>query len=224
MADSLRFRQVYLRSPEGEDVFQDLDWTLPQGGRVRLDPGGASGATALLRLAAGLATPETGEVLLEGVAHRAGGFHHPSLALGRVGWVPTNGGLLVNQSLLANVALPLRAVGGLPRATAEAEARLWLDRAGLLACADRRPHAMDPVQGWLTALARTAASRPAIWLVDRPPSNLADHEAGRALALLRGGLAAGDTALVVDPSDGWAADLPECCHLAEGRLRPGSAP
>ncbi len=190
---------------------------------MRLDPGGAPGVTALLRLAVGLEHPESGDVLLEGTPHRRGDFHHPSLARGRVGWVPTGGGLLMNQTLLANVALPLRAVGGLPRATAEAEARLWLTRAGLEPCQERRPHALDPVQCWLAALARTAASRPALWLVDRPPSFLADHERRHAQDLLRGGLAAGDTALVVDPADGWTTEFPDVCHLSEGRLRPGSA-
>lgn len=224
MPETLAFRSIVLRSPEGEPVFQGLSWELPKQHRIRLDPGGAPGATALLRLATGLAVPERGEVLLEGQPHRGGGSMHSSLALGRVGWVPTHGGLLVNLSLLANVALPLRAVGGLPRATAEAEARLWLKKAGLLAVADRRPHTLDPVQAWLTALARTAASRPALWLVDRPPSFLAEDEADWARRLLQDGLAAGDAALVVDPPDGWAEDIQDRCHLSEGHMRPGSAP
>lgn len=220
----LVFRQVHHAAADGQVIFQGLDYTVAQGSRLRLDPRGGGGTTTLLRLAAGLVLPEKGEVLLEGVPHRQGAAHHPTLAQGRVGWVPTQGGLVVNLTLLANAALPMRAVRGLGRRAAEAEALLWLSRAGLKGCADRRPHTLDPVGRWLGALARTAACRPAIWLVDRPPASLSPEEAERALALVTEALAPEDTFIAVDGPDGWVRTVDTFCHLSEGQLRPGSAP
>lgn len=219
----LRFEDVILHTEGGRRLFSGLLWSVPRGARLRLDPVAGCGCTALLRLAAGIAAPDEGSVVLDGIPFTYGGSHHPSLAKGRVGWVPTSGGLMVNLTLLANVTLPLRAVHGLGKEAAEEQAFQWLDRAGLAPLAAMRPHAFQPSEAWLGALVRCAASGPALWLVDRPPSNLEETMAQRALDILRGGLTISDAAIVVDPPDGWS-DLSDIHHLVEGQIRPGSAP
>jgi len=227
MADAiLAFEDITLHSSEGEPVFEGLSASLARGQHWRLDPSlPGSGTTAFLRLAAGLAHAHAGRVLLDGMPHHRTEFAHPALVRGLLGWVPTGGNLIVNLSLAANLALPLRFVRGLRPLAAQEAARTWLARAGLADLAGRRPHALEPLDRWLGALARCAATGASLWLVDRPPTLLDDATAATAADLLAHGLAdPAASTLVVDPPDGWAGPSLDCYHLLEGRLRPGSAP
>jgi ABC-type transport system involved in cytochrome c biogenesis ATPase subunit len=95
----LALEAVTLNAPEGTAVFRDLDWRLERGERGYLPGGAGGGCTALLRLCAGIAEPDGGRVLLEGVALEPG-LRHPFLARGDLGWVPSDGGLSVNLTLL----------------------------------------------------------------------------------------------------------------------------
>jgi putative ABC transport system ATP-binding protein len=220
----LAFEGISLHSSEGEPVFEGLSFSLERGQRWRLDPRRpGSATTALLRLAAGLAHPQAGRVLLDGTPHHPTAFAHPALTRGLLGWVPTGGNLIVNLSLEANVALPLRFVGGLRPRDALAAAHTWLERAGLADLAGRRPHALEPLDRWMGALARCAAMGASLWLVDRPPTLLDETAAAIASELLAAG-PADAAALIVDPPEGWAGPSLDCHHLVEGRLRPGSAP
>ena len=112
MAELLRLEGVSLEGSDGRMVFQNLNWSLPPGGRVRLHAPSGAGTSALLRLCAGLADPQEGRVLLDEVSLSSHAFAHPFLKEGGIGWVPRDKGLLDNLSLWANVALPLRFLRG----------------------------------------------------------------------------------------------------------------
>jgi ABC-type transporter Mla maintaining outer membrane lipid asymmetry ATPase subunit MlaF len=94
-------------------------------------------------------------------------FDHPYLLQGEVAWIPQEGGLIANLTLLQNVALPLRFVRRKGRGDAEEMARLFLNRVGLQEKASLRPHALSLRERRLGALARSAALGPRLWLVDR---------------------------------------------------------
>jgi len=209
---------VTLLAGDGRVVFRDLHWRLDRGARLHMRGGTGGGATALLRLAAGIAQPETGRVLLEGLPLDGGA--HPFLARGALGWVPSDGGLLVNLSLLDNVALPLRFALNLPKAEARDQALAWLERAGLADRALARPHVPGDGQAWLTALARAAAKGSQLWLVDRPPGGLDPASVRAAAAILT---AAGQDPAVTQVLVGgeWMAALGEDLRFEDGTLRTG---
>ncbi len=185
-APLVAFEGVTLRAPGGRTVFERLDWQLPRGGRVRVAGGRGSGGTALLRLCAGLAHPAEGRVVLDGVPHDPLARSHPFLRRGALGWVPQGGGLVANLTLAENVALPLRFVGGVPRAEAEARAAEALDGLGLGGDADLRPHALSPGERQLGAMARSALMEAELWLMDRPLDALDEVGLERARRLLAG--------------------------------------
>lgn len=225
MSDALlSFLGVNLISPHGEQVLTGLSWDLPKASRIALQALTGGGASCLLRMATGLLHPTSGQVNLDGVVHHPGRFEHPFLARGGVGWVPTEGGLLVNQTLLANTALPLRFVKGMTRASAEVVASEWLEAAGLLDLAQRRPHAVDPRDRWLTGLCRSGASGAPLLLLDRPPAPLEGADLARATALLGRLFTLPVTALVVDPPPAWNHFFTGRVHLDDGRLLPGDLP
>jgi ABC-type transporter Mla maintaining outer membrane lipid asymmetry ATPase subunit MlaF len=197
MAELLRLEGISLEGGDGRRVFRDLNWSLPPGGRARLHAPSGAGSSALLRLCAGLADPQEGRVILDGVSLSTHAFTHPFLREGGIGWVPREKGLLDNLSLLANVALPLRFLRGHPRLRAEELAREWLETSGLSARAQYRPHDLEPRERWLGALVRAAAIAPRLWLLDRPPSGLDQQGRAHASQILRKAAAKPETAFVI---------------------------
>ena len=180
----LTLEGVTLRSPEGYLLFQGLDWRLERGARFHLKGGREGAATAFLRLCCGILQPEAGQVRLDGVRLDAASGRHPFLARGALGYVPSDGGLAVNLSLLENVALPLRFALNHPRPAASESAHAWLERAGLKDFLQQRPHVPGDGQSWLASLARAAAKGTQLWLVDRPSGGLDAHSIRAALEIL----------------------------------------
>ena len=178
------FEGVSLRSPGGRAVFEEIDWKLPRGGRARLSAERGVGSSAVLRLCAGLAHAQQGRVLLDGVAHEPHGFTHPFLRRGALAWVPQDGDLVANLTLLQNVALPLRFVRGLAREEAEPIAAAMLERLGLAEHSSARPHHLVRRERRLGALARSAVMRAELWLLDRTFDGLEGRSLELALAVL----------------------------------------
>jgi len=213
---------VTLLAPDGHPVFEDLDWEVAAGSRHYLSGGQGNGATALLRLWAGLARPVKGRILLDGLPLDLDALNHPYINAGKLGWVPTDGGLAVNLTLLANVALPLRFALHVGREEAEDQANLWLERAGLARLAGSRPRIPPDRTCWLTALARAGAKGSRLWIVDRPPGALDGPSLRAARGILE--LAAQDAATTLVLVGGeWMSALGTEFRIDEGRLSSGSS-
>jgi len=180
----LTFDGVSLESSDGRPIFSNLQWTVPQGTRVRIDSERGEGGTAILRLCAGLAHPHAGRVLLQGVPHAPDRFDHPYLRRGAVGWIPQEGALVANLTLLENIVLPLRFVAGVAREEAEASALAMLAALGLKERAHQRPHTLLRRERHLGALARAAVMNAELWLWDRPLDELEKEDLARVLEVL----------------------------------------
>lgn len=216
----LVFEGVVLRSEEGKVVFHGLDWSLERGARVNVRIATGGDASALLRLASGLAQPQEGRVILDGIPLGPYDFDHPFLHRGAMGWVPREGGLLVNQSLLVNVALPLMFTKRMGRFAAEALAAKALDTAGLAEVAGHRPHVLDVRERWLGALVRAAVMEPELWLVDQPAGALS-HRMHEAAAALLNRAVSSAAAMVVIGGDAWIPrNAMQALGLENGRFLP----
>jgi predicted ABC-type transport system involved in lysophospholipase L1 biosynthesis ATPase subunit len=217
----LALEAVSLADPRGGWVFRGLDWRLERGGRFHAAAGAGGGCSALLRLCAGLAEPDAGRVLLDGLPLTPAG-RHPFLERGALGWVPTDGGLAMNLTLVENVALPLRFAQGLDSNEAHRRAWEWLERAGLEALAERRPALPANRDSWLAALARAGAMGARLWLVDRPAGSLD----GLAVAAAERTLAAAgrdpEVAMVLVGAD--LAHLGRELRIGGGRVTEGGEP
>ncbi len=198
-------------------VFDNLDWSLPRGARVRIIGASGAGGTAILRLAAGLAHPERGVVRLEGLPHAPDRFDHPSLRRGAVAWIPQEGGLVSNLTLIQNVALPLRFVQGMRREEARRIARAMLERLELAEHAELRPHALLRGERQLGALARSSVADAELWLLDRPFDDLDARGLDLATGLVEGALEdAGRSMVMVGDGPPY-----ESLHLTSVRLEGG---
>jgi iron(III) transport system ATP-binding protein len=142
------------------------------------------GKTTLLRLAAGVEEPSAGRILINNREVSGRAFVPPERR--GVGLMFQDFALFPHLTNLANVMFGLKA---LPRADAEHEARLALERVGLGDAADAYPHMLSGGEQQRIALARAVAPRPSVLLMDEPFSGLdrrlRDEVRDDTLAVLR---------------------------------------
>ncbi|TWD80116.1 putative ABC transport system ATP-binding protein [Kribbella amoyensis] len=143
---------------------------------------GASGCgkSTLLHCAAGILTPHTGTVALEGQDLAALTDEQRSrLRRTRIGVVLQFGQLVPDLPLADNVALPLL-LDGADRLTANKAALDWLDRVGIADEADAVPAELSGGQNQRAAIARALITDPALVLADEPTGSV-DSQAGHDL-------------------------------------------
>jgi tungstate transport system ATP-binding protein len=155
---------------------------------VILGPNGA-GKSVLLRLLHGLLAPTGG---------RLDWALPPDEARARQAMVLQRP-VMLRRSAIANLRYPL-SLAGLPRAEREARARAALERAGLVALADRSARRLSGGEQQRLALARAAALAPEVLFLDEPTANL-DPAATRAVEALVAHIAAAGTKVVLTTHD-----------------------
>ncbi|TCT03277.1 iron(III) transport system ATP-binding protein [Aquabacter spiritensis] len=166
-AKSLGFEDVHLAFGAVEAVRGVTLEVRPGEVMCLLGPSGC-GKTTLLRLAAGIQTPDRGRVLIDGREVAGPNAFVPPERRG-VGLVFQDYALFPHLTVLQNVMFGL---AGLPRAAAAAEARRAIERVDLAGSADAYPHELSGGQQQRVALARALAPRPGILLLDEPFSGL----------------------------------------------------
>jgi ABC-type ATPase involved in cell division len=216
----LVFEDVVLRSEEGKTLFEELEWSIERSAKINLRTSSRA-ATALFKLAAGVLHPQKGQVILDGTPLGPYAFDHPFLHRGALGWVPRDGGLLVNMSLLGNVALPLLFVKDMSHSEAEAKAMEALEQAGLGEVADHRPHALDSSERWMGTLVRAWVMEPELWLVDPLTGTLHRRHQETAAALLDQ-IASSPATLIASGEESWMPWISmQVTRLDHGKLAPG---
>jgi sulfate transport system ATP-binding protein len=126
-----------------------------------LGPSGC-GKTTLLRVLAGLETPDAGSVLFDGVDVT----HTPSAAR-NVGLVFQHYALFEHMTVFENIAFGLR-VRGAPNVRVRERVRELLEHVRLEGYADRPPSHLSGGQRQRVALARALAAEPRVLLLDEP--------------------------------------------------------
>jgi thiamine transport system ATP-binding protein len=166
-----------------------------------LGPSG-SGKSTLLRVIAGILEPDSGSVLIDGVAVDGVPPHRR-----RVGMVFQDEQLFPHLDVAGNIGFGLR-MQGTPRQAVATRVHELLELVGLPGFGDRRVQRLSGGEAKRVALARALAPAPAVLLLDEPLTGL-DHALHERLvtdlaAVLH---AAGTTALLVTHDRAEAATL-----------------
>jgi iron(III) transport system ATP-binding protein len=148
-----------------------VSFSLNAGTHTALLGASGCGKSTLLRLLAGLETPVSGEVWLDGQPASVPGRIVIAPHLRGVAMVFQDLGLWPNLSVLGNVLLGLARVS-LSRQLARARALEALALCHIETLADRKPGQISGGQQQRVALARAIAVRPAFLLLDEPFSGL----------------------------------------------------
>jgi putative ABC transport system ATP-binding protein len=201
---------VYMR--DGQQILSRVSVSVHPGERLAVTGPSGSGKTSLLTLLAGLDTPSSGEVYIDGI--RLTGVAGPGQG---VALVLQGYGLVSLLTASENIEVALRAAGRAP-SEAVAAAREALGQVGLGTHADHLVEELSGGQQQRTAVARALALRPRLLIADEPTAEL--DPTSRAITLTRlFEVATGGGALVLATHDPEVAA--RCDRILD--LRPGAA-
>ncbi|HMN44898.1 MAG TPA: ABC transporter ATP-binding protein [Povalibacter sp.] len=144
-----------------------------------------SGKSTLLNLIAGLDTPDTGRVAIDGQDMTAlDDARRTRLRRAKLGFVFQAFHLLPHLSVERNVALPL-ALNGIAGRAADERVDELLTAVGLSARRHDHPSRLSGGEMQRVAVARALVHRPKVVLADEPTGNLDSESAAEVLQLLR---------------------------------------
>ncbi len=151
-------------------ILRDIDFTLNKGETAAIVGASGSGKSTLLSIVAGLDTPSSGSVHIDGVDLFAlDEDQRAALRAQKIGFVFQSFQLLGNLSALENVMLPLELAG---RRDARATATHMLQRVGLGERLASYPKVLSGGEQQRVALARAFVVQPAVLLADEPTGSL----------------------------------------------------
>ena len=191
--------------------------SVAQGDTVAIVGPSGSGKTTMLVLLAGLEQPQSGEILVEGVA--LGGLDADALAdlrRDRLGIIFQSFHLVQSLTALGNVALPLQIAG---KDNVRDRALEMLDKVGLAERHNHYPAQLSGGEQQRVAIARALVHQPGLVLADEPTGNL-DLATGAKIIELLFDLNAdiGSTLVLVTHDDQVADRCERIVHLQQGKL------
>ena len=179
-------RKSIRNGPRTVDILRGIDFSVPRGEFVAIMGASGSGKSTLLGLLAGLDTPTSGNVHLNGTAISYLPEDLLAQVRGRtVGFVFQSYQLIPTLTALENVLLPWEL-----NSTSESEkaglarARDLLNSVGLADRMDHYPVQLSGGEQQRVALARAFVLRPPIVLADEPTGNLDTTNGAHVLELL----------------------------------------
>ncbi len=201
-------------------ILQDISLKVMPGEAVAIVGASGSGKSTLLGLLAGLDTPSSGAVRLDGsdlFALDEDG--RAALRARLLGFVFQSFQLLPALNALENVMLPLELAG---RADAADHAREMLKRVGLAERLRHYPKTLSGGEQQRVALARAFVTRPKLLLADEPTGNLdAATGAGVIDLMFELNAQARTTLLLVTHDDAIASRCARKVRLVAGRIDGG---
>ena len=165
----IEFRDVskrYGSSPDAPLVVEHISFSVPRGTLTTILGPSGCGKTTTLRLIAGLESPTSGRIFIDGQDVTPLGPAQRNVSL-----VFQNYALFPHMNVIDNVVYGLH-LSGLGKQQVRDKARAMLDTVGLHGLDQRRPHELSGGQQQRVALARALALEPAVLLFDEPLSNL----------------------------------------------------
>jgi putative ABC transport system ATP-binding protein len=189
------------------EILKGITLTIPAGLFIAIVGASGSGKSTLLGLLAGLDTPSSGEIYLDGVPiHNLAETELAEVRGSKIGFVFQSYQLIATLTALENVLLPYElnlAGSGL------VQARRLLDEVGLTERVDHYPVQLSGGEQQRVALARAFVVEPPIVMADEPTGNL-DSANGKLVLdlLLERNKRAGTTLVLVthDPEVASRAD------------------
>jgi len=214
-------KQVML--PSGPlTILENIHIDIISGQTVAIVGTSGSGKSTLLSLLAGLDTPSSGQVLLDGeVINRLDEDGRAKIRGEKVGFVFQNFQLLPSLTALENVMLPLELRGD---SEIETPARTILQQVGLAQRLHHYPRQLSGGEQQRVALARAFVTRPTLLFADEPTGNLDTHTGQSIIEQLFAlNTQAGTTLILVTHDEALAARCRRVVRLESGRLLTDSA-
>ena len=198
-------------------ILHPISLTVPHGQRLAILGPSGSGKSTLLGLVAGLDSPSSGSVIIDGVDITA--LSEDALAKLRgekIGFVFQSFHLSPSLTAMENILVPMEIAG---RRDAAVRARALLEEVGLSDRGHHYPSQLSGGEQQRVAIARALSNEPAIILADEPTGNL-DSTTGRTVIdlLLSINKTRGTTVIVVTHDPDIASMADARISLRDGRV------
>ena len=202
---------------EGRKVLTGLSYTLEAGEYVAIMGESGVGKSTLLNLIAGLDAPDSGEILINGVAISSlDDDAATQLRREQFGFVFQAFHVLPHLTLAQNIALPLLLNG-----KSTERVQQMLEQVGLQGRGDHFPRQLSGGELQRVAIARALVHRPKLVLADEPTGNLDPDTAHEILQLMRAEIKAnGAMGILVTHSHAAAATADRVLNLTKDGLHP----
>ena len=199
-------------------MLADLNYTLNAGEYVAVMGESGVGKSTLLNLIAGLDTPDSGEIVINGTAISSlDDDAATKLRREQFGFIFQAFHVLPHLTLAQNIALPLLLNGS---EVTERVAQM-LEQVGLQGRGDDFPRQLSGGELQRVAIARALIHRPRLVLADEPTGNLDPDTAHEILQLIRHEIKAnGAMGILVTHSHAAAATADRVLQLTKAGLQP----
>ena len=208
----------------GVTVLDGISTQVERGDVVCIIGPSGSGKSTFLRCLNRLETPDSGQILLDGVD-----LTDPRTDLDRqrmkMGMVFQQFNLFPHMTVLKNLTMAPMLLKKESQQTAEQRAMTLLDRVGLADRAGEYPARLSGGQKQRIAIVRSLAMEPEVLLFDEPTSALDPEMVGEVLDLMRSLATDGMTMVVVTHEMGFAREVASrVVFMADGRILEEGAP
>lgn len=171
----------------GTEILKEVSLAFREGQTTVLMGGAGSGKSSLLKAAAGLVAPDSGELFYRGVRFDRLGAAGEREFRRKSGFVFQDAALWANQSLFENLALPLRVhEPGFSKAQVERAVARAAEIVGYGESLKARPSELSTGERRLIGLARALVLDPELLFMDEPAASLDEETADRVFALIKG--------------------------------------
>ncbi len=218
---------LYKSLPLGSEtiaILNGVSFTISPGEWVTLMGPSGSGKSTLLGIIAGLDTPTSGQICIDGIDITK--MRERELARIRnekIGIVFQSFNLIPTLTAQENVEAPLYVSAR--RGDIARRAREMLDLVGLSDRRHHRPHQLSGGQQQRVAIARALITEPALLVADEPTGNLDSKTGGEMLDLfMRLRRELNLTLIVATHDPAVAAHADRGLHLVDGHLQPPDNP
>lgn len=169
---SLEFKDMTFAYEGGETIFEKVSFSLPTSRAIWVRSPGGRGKSTLLKIMAGLLTPQSGSYLINGKDVSDMSFEQFLPFRLSMGYGFDMGGLLNNKSLYENLTLPLLYHKFLAPDEADSRVNETLSFFGLGQIKDTRPSSVSGSQRKLTCMIRPFIHWPQVVFLDDPVTGL----------------------------------------------------
>ncbi len=206
------------------EVLRGIDLDVTEHEVVCLIGASGSGKSTLLRCVNLLEPIDAGRIVVEGVEITGLGVDVNAIRR-QIGIVFQSFNLFPHMTVLRNVTLAPTRVLGRGAAEAAEDARVLLERFGLLDKAEEYPDRLSGGQQQRVAIVRALAMRPGALLLDEVTSALDPELVGEVLGVIRELAASGMTMVIATHEMGFAREIANrVCFLDGGVIVEEGAP
>jgi ABC-type transporter Mla maintaining outer membrane lipid asymmetry ATPase subunit MlaF len=169
---SLEFDAMSFAYENSPLIFDNISIALPKAKAVWVRSPGGRGKSTLLKILAGLLTPQSGRYLINGEAANEMSFEEFLSYRLNIGYGFDMGGLLNNKTVSENLILPLLYHNMVESEEAVERVEQVIELFGMQTIKDQRPFAVPGSQRKLSCVARAFIHHPQVVFLDDPQTGL----------------------------------------------------